>query len=722
MKKYLLVLLLLCFEVNLKAQTNPAITSWLINTSGIKGRHYVKGNSTPIQDNVLANVQTVQYSTNNVYISTHGIPAYITGPFQDGNPSLAQDQNAIFKFPLNPTKNTGTPTATTMGNIGVFINGVALFDYRDGVSWQNSSNSLKGGPLMGQGDNVWNRDAVVAERVGFDCAKAHPAMGNYHHHQNPSAFNLDLKKVSNVCDLYAADGLYAIDSTKHSPLIGFAYDGFPIYGAYAYKNTDGSGGIVRMKSSWSLRNITSRTTYYTGQTVTPGPNVSTSYPLGYFKEDYQYNPTSASTPDYLDEHNGRFCVTPEYPEGIYCYFSTVDENWNSTYPYVVGPTFYGVKVAAKVNQIGESVTNYVKENPKLSLSTNTLSIASTANSFKTFDVISNVDWTLQCDQKWLTFSSTSANGNKTITITAEENPSTNKRTAIVSIIANGLSTQTLNVIQDAKVFVLTVSTNMINTNSEADKTKSFDISTNTSWNITCQEKWISFDINSGTANAKIQLNIEANMSTSQRSADINISGNGVSPQLVKIVQNGTAANLSLSTENITVLAKANSDEKFDVFSNTDWTANSDKSWLTLSKAAGNGNSTINIIAEENKDTTSRTANISVLANGVANQNIKVVQIGAASISSIENQNSENIDVSVFPNPSSDLIVFQSNSISNENITIELIDLQGKVLQSTSLLQGSTVTYFDTKTLYSGEYLIKFNSASNQMIKRIVISK
>jgi hypothetical protein len=340
----------------LQAQTNPVITSWLINTTGLMGRHYVKNNSTPIEDNVLANVQTVQYSTNWVYVQATGIPAYITGPFLDGNPSLATAQTGYFKIPQNPVQNTGNPTNTTGGNIGVFINGVALFDYRDGVSWQNASQSLKGGPLGGMGDNVWNRDAVVAERVGFDCAKGHPAMGNYHHHQNPSAFNLDLAVISNVCDLYLADGLYTIDSMKHSPLLGFAYDGFPIYGAYGYKNTDGTGGLARMRSAYMLRNISTRTTYANGTDVTDGPAVNTTYPLGYFREDYEYVDDASSV--VLDEHNGRFCVTPEYPQGIYAYFATVDANWNSAYPYVVGPTFYGVRNTSKVQTIGETVTTY----------------------------------------------------------------------------------------------------------------------------------------------------------------------------------------------------------------------------------------------------------------------------------------------------------------------------------------------------------------------------
>lgn len=357
MKKSIAISILVSSVFILSAQTNPAISSWLQNTS-VKGRHYVSGNSTPINDTYTANVQSVQYSTNFVYATTQGIPSYVVGPYLDGNPNQAGNQNAIFKFPLNPVQNTGAAVSTPMGNIGVFINGVAMFNYSDGVSWKSSTGAFAGGPLGGAGDGIWNRDAIVYEKAGFDCSKGHPAGTNYHHHQNPSAFDLDKNVISTICNLYDADGLYAIDSTVHSPLIGFAYDGFPVYGAYGYKNTDGTGGIVRMKSSWTLRNITVRNTLYTGASVTAGPNISTTYPLGSFKEDYGY--TAPIGPDYLDEHNGRFCKTPEYPNGIYCYFATVDANWNSAYPYLVGPTYYGTKVAAKVTSITETVTTYTQ--------------------------------------------------------------------------------------------------------------------------------------------------------------------------------------------------------------------------------------------------------------------------------------------------------------------------------------------------------------------------
>ena len=359
MKNKILSLALL-ISASISAQVSPAISSWIQNTIGITGRHYISGSSTPIVDATYpANCQSVAYNTTHVYINCSGIPAYVIGPYLDGNPSQGGNNTNVYKIPLNPVQNTGTPTATTAGTIGVFINGVSLFDYRDGVSWKNSTSAEAGGPIPGgPGDGVWNRDAIPAEKAGFDCAKGHPAGTNYHHHQNPSAFNLDKVVISTVCNLYLADGLYVIDSTVHSPLLGYAYDGFPIYGAYGYKNADGTGGLTRIKSSYSLRSITVRNTYADGSSVTAGPPINATYPLGRYREDYMYTAPTGSQPDYLDEHNGRICLTPEYPLGTYAYFCTVDDNWNSYYPYAVGPTFYGIKVVTEGAALPGGLTTY----------------------------------------------------------------------------------------------------------------------------------------------------------------------------------------------------------------------------------------------------------------------------------------------------------------------------------------------------------------------------
>lgn len=353
MKKTLLSSVILGAILSMNAQTNPAITSWLQNTTETS---YVweEGATDLIDSEILANCQQVEYSDDYVYITTAGVPAYPIGPFI-GNPFGASDQDEVYKINLNPEQNTsGRLTETSAAGNAVFINGVLWYDYQDGVAWDSDAEALCGGPgndaCDRRGTFDWHRDAVLAERNAFDCSKGHPAMGEYHHHQNPTAFDADKEVLSQICNTYASDGLYVLDSTVHSPLIGFAFDGFPIYGAYGYENVDGTGDIVLIRSSYELTTATTREN---------GPDVDETYVLGYFREDYLYDEKNAT--NYLDEHNGRFCITPEYPNGIYAYFATVDDNWNATYPYIVGPTFYGVYEDAYEGAVNEVTTVYVSD-------------------------------------------------------------------------------------------------------------------------------------------------------------------------------------------------------------------------------------------------------------------------------------------------------------------------------------------------------------------------
>ena len=114
----------------------------------------------------------------------------------------------------------------------------------------------------------------------------------------------------------------------HSPILGWAYDGNPIYGPYGYSDPyDSTSGITRQTSSYSLKTIVPATR----------PLVS-KYPLGSFLDDYEFIQGSGS----LDKNNGRFCKTPQFPEGRYCYFITVDNFGAGVFPYIIGTTFYSV--------------------------------------------------------------------------------------------------------------------------------------------------------------------------------------------------------------------------------------------------------------------------------------------------------------------------------------------------------------------------------------------
>jgi hypothetical protein len=62
----------------------------------------------------------------------------------------------------------------------------------------------------------------------------------------------------------------------------------------------------------------------------------------------------------LDEYNGRWCVTPEFPNGIYAYFVSIASNGTPTFPYNIGRAHYGNATGGSVTSIGETVvTNFV---------------------------------------------------------------------------------------------------------------------------------------------------------------------------------------------------------------------------------------------------------------------------------------------------------------------------------------------------------------------------
>jgi hypothetical protein len=276
---------------------DPPITAWRVNILGTTGFN-----------NLPADVQSVKYDANYAYVNCTSIPSYPIGPWA-GSPNTATNQNFTFRITRNPTVKSGTKTATGLGNIGVWINGVGMFNYSDGRSYNNR--------------NIWHNDAIVVEGPSFDACGGHPSPSSeYHNHKNASC-------------------MFSESPTVHSPIVGFAFDGFPVYGPYGYSNADGSGGVRRMRSGYALRSITTRTTLPDGTALTAanyGPAVSTTYPLGYFAEDYVYSATNAD----LDANNIRYCVTPEYPSGTWAYFVTISATGAPAYPYMIGPSYHGV--------------------------------------------------------------------------------------------------------------------------------------------------------------------------------------------------------------------------------------------------------------------------------------------------------------------------------------------------------------------------------------------
>ena len=196
-----------------------------------------------------------------------------------------------------------------------------------------------------------------------------------------------------------------LHSDGHSKIIGFAADGYPIYGPFGYLDpSNPNSGAIRMVSSYqsstgganrpgpqqvtllantiSGSNLTVSTTFglnpgmrvtqntggltsgsmwiinnglgtavgpaqFTGGTnqvqlnsnvtLYEGTVLTFEYLPGAFIEDYTYLRNSGT----LDQYNGRYCKTPDFPNGTYAYFATQDSTNSPVFPYFVGQAFYG---------------------------------------------------------------------------------------------------------------------------------------------------------------------------------------------------------------------------------------------------------------------------------------------------------------------------------------------------------------------------------------------
>ncbi len=160
-----------------------------------------------VPDNVV-----ISFDATSMIVRTHGLPNHPTGAFPTvrgasdefpGNPSYIIERVRTYYIPVNPKENPNhvatakdnSNHALPMGPIGIAINGVVFFNPFD-------ANSEDATDLM-------------------DRCCGHPAPdGQYHYHKYPICVNSP----------------WADEGKGHSPLIGFAFDGFPVYGPYESKD------------------------------------------------------------------------------------------------------------------------------------------------------------------------------------------------------------------------------------------------------------------------------------------------------------------------------------------------------------------------------------------------------------------------------------------------------------------------------------------------------
>ena len=226
-------------------------------------------------------------------------------------------------------------------------------------------------PGMAQtGDGIWLRDALFGEKDTFDSCLAHqPGQGMYHNHVQPICLRAQLGDNLETIASSRTGAAYREKESgwKHSPILGWAFDGFPIYGPYGYSDPNNAASpIKRFKSGYRLRQITQRDSlpdwallYHPGisrqlTTAQQGPPINDRFPLGRYIEDNEHLATLGD----LDAFNGRTTVTPEYPNGTYAYFVTIKDDGSPAFPYILGFQYYGVATRGTAATVPAEAQDY----------------------------------------------------------------------------------------------------------------------------------------------------------------------------------------------------------------------------------------------------------------------------------------------------------------------------------------------------------------------------
>jgi hypothetical protein len=248
----------------------------------------------------------------------------------------------------------------------------------------------------------------------------------------------------------------------------------------------------------------------------------------------------------------------------------------------------------------------------------------------TFNVISNTSWSITDDADWLTINPTGGSGSSAITATYTANTTSIARTATITVSGTGVSSRQVTVTQSAAA-ILSVAPSNRNVGSDAGST-TFNITSSISWTAVDDADWLTINPASGSGDATITANFEANASATVRTAAITISGVGTSDQQVTVTQSGSTL-LSVTPANRDVGSAAGS-TTFTISSNTTWDISDDADWLTTNLPDGSGNATISATFTENTSAEERIATIMISGAGVSTQQVTVTQSGIITLSVI----------------------------------------------------------------------------------------
>ena len=185
-----------------------------------------------------------------------------------------------------PEANGDYECAPALGDVAIAINGVPFYGPEDGP----------GGDAVASQHDIYEEDR---QNIELGVCHGHSGReGTFHYHADANCLHWHPEDGETILDYDISTPAAVAQNTangSHSPVIGVAMDGYPIYGLWGY---DDQMNVVEMKSSYKLKE---------GETGYNGI------------DDYVYDQGLG----HLDVCNGHFGPTPDFPDGIYHYHSTM---------------------------------------------------------------------------------------------------------------------------------------------------------------------------------------------------------------------------------------------------------------------------------------------------------------------------------------------------------------------------------------------------------------
>jgi V8-like Glu-specific endopeptidase len=317
----------------------------------------------------------------------------------------------------------------------------------------------------------------------------------------------------------------------------------------------------------------------------------------------------------------------------------------------------------------------------------------------TINVNANVSWTVTCDQTWCALSTESGSGSTIVNVRYTAN-SSDARVADITFTGSGVESKVVKINQSAGVPLLGVNPDNYDVTFNAGS-ENFTVSSIIDWTASSDQSWCVLSETSGTANATISANYEANTGVA-RTANITFSGSGVTDIVVAISQPFYDPELIVTPTFYKVDFEAGH-QNLTVTSNTSWTAYSDQTWCKIAPVSGNGNAIFSLDYEQNIGI-SRTA---VITFGCINlENITVIL----------NQNSNILkenEFFVYPNPSDGIFNIES---SLETVNYNIYDVTGRMIYSGTI---NNLVQINLSDYPKGLYLLKVDNETNMFSKIII---